>query len=56
MDTLVGGGLFTAIGAVLVALIHKGSKGIISRLNRIEDKLDDHIQWHLSGARYHRKP
>lgn len=50
METLIGGGLFTAVSAIVVALIYQGNRAITDRLDRIEDKLDSHLTWHLSSC------
>lgn len=46
----------TAVGAVLVALVQKGRKEnsrdhamVIKSLDRIEEKIDDHINDHATG-------
>lgn len=54
MDALIGGGLFTALSAIIVAVVQVGNKHLARRLDRIEDKLDGHIQWHLTDCPVYR--
>lgn len=50
MESLIGGGLITAISGIIIAVIRQGNSSISGRLDRIEDKLDGHIQWHLNDC------